>query len=106
MYLLYTFLVGEFIVLCSGWGEGLDNVNTPQIGSSWRAAMQLGYPGHPSQPLVQHFIPCLVLNSQLPQLMLAVRAVARGWLPPHLQHTQQITERSAVGKGHQRSSSK
>ena len=30
--------------LCSGWGEGLDNVSTPQIGSSWRAAMQLSYP--------------------------------------------------------------
>ena len=30
--------------ICSGLGEGLDNVNTPQIGSSWRAAMQLGYP--------------------------------------------------------------
>lgn len=64
--------------LCSGWGEGLDNVNTPQIGSSWPAAMQLGYPDILRSFQGSTLSPCLVLNSQLPQLMLAVRVVARG----------------------------
>ena len=40
---LYLFGSRVHRPFCSGWGECLNNVNTPRIGSSWPAAMQLDY---------------------------------------------------------------
>lgn len=75
MYLL----VVEFIVVSVlGGAKCLSNVNTAQIGSSWHAAMQLGYPDILRSFCCSTLSPCLVLNSQMPQLILAVGDVARG----------------------------
>lgn len=75
MYLL----VVEFIVVSVlGGAKCLSNVNTAQIGSSWHAAMQLGYPDILRSFCCSTLSPCLVFNSQMPQLILAIGDVARG----------------------------
>lgn len=62
-----------------------------------------GLSRQPSQLLVHHFIPHLVLNSQMPRLMLAIGVVTRedrgvggGLLSLQPHHTQPLTEKASV----------
>lgn len=75
---LYLFGSRVHCPFCSGRGECLNNVNTPRIGSSWHAAMQLDYADTRRSFQCNTLSPCLVFNSHLPQLMLAIGVAARG----------------------------
>lgn len=75
--------------------------------------MQLDYPDILLSFWCNTLSPCLVLNSQMPQLMLAIGDVAGGdvgvgvgLLSPQPQHTYPITEKSAPGKGYRRNQSR
>lgn len=75
--------------------------------------MQLDYPDILLSFWYNTLSPCLVLNSQMPQLMLAIGDVAGGvvgvgveLLPPQPRHTYPITEKSALGKGYRRHQSR